>query len=46
MSGSPRDLAVLEPWELLLHRSLERRQKTARGRTRIASVPFKASAAL
>jgi peptidoglycan hydrolase-like protein with peptidoglycan-binding domain len=38
MSGFPRDLAVLEPWELSLIRSRERRQKTARGRTRIASV--------
>jgi hypothetical protein len=26
MSGFPRDLAVLEPWELSLHRSRERRQ--------------------
>ena len=34
MSGFPRDLAVLEPWELSLHRSRERRQKNARGRTR------------
>ena len=39
MSGFPRDLAVLEPWELSLHRSLERRQKTARGRTRAAGPP-------
>jgi peptidoglycan hydrolase-like protein with peptidoglycan-binding domain len=31
MSGFPRDLAVLEPWELSLHRSRERRQRTARG---------------
>jgi peptidoglycan hydrolase-like protein with peptidoglycan-binding domain len=38
MSGFPRDLAVLEPWELSLIRSRERRQKTARGRTRAASV--------
>ena len=37
MSGFPRDLAVLEPWELSLHRSRERRQKTARGRGRGAS---------
>jgi hypothetical protein len=37
MSGFPRDLAVLEPWELSLHRSRERRQKTARGRTRTAA---------
>jgi peptidoglycan hydrolase-like protein with peptidoglycan-binding domain len=34
MSGFPRDLAVLEPWELSLLRSRERRQQTARGRTR------------
>jgi peptidoglycan hydrolase-like protein with peptidoglycan-binding domain len=31
MSGFPRDLAVLEPWELSLIRSRERRQRTARG---------------
>jgi peptidoglycan hydrolase-like protein with peptidoglycan-binding domain len=31
MSGFPRDLAVLEPWELSSMRSLERRQRTARG---------------
>jgi peptidoglycan hydrolase-like protein with peptidoglycan-binding domain len=31
MSGFPRDLAVLEPWELSLHRSRERRQRTTRG---------------
>ena len=31
MSGFPRDLAVLEPWELSLDRSRERRQRTARG---------------
>jgi peptidoglycan hydrolase-like protein with peptidoglycan-binding domain len=36
MSGFPRDLAVLEPWELSSIRSRERRQKTARGRTRTA----------
>ena len=34
MSGFPRDLAVLEPWELSLDRSRERRQRAARGRTR------------
>jgi peptidoglycan hydrolase-like protein with peptidoglycan-binding domain len=34
MSGFPRDLAVLEPWELSLIRSRERRQQTARGGTR------------
>jgi peptidoglycan hydrolase-like protein with peptidoglycan-binding domain len=37
MSGFPRDLAVLEPWELSLIRSRERREKTTRGRTRAAS---------
>ena len=37
MSGFPRDLAVLEPWELSLLRSRERRQKAARGRTRTAA---------
>jgi hypothetical protein len=37
VSGFPRDLAVLEPWELSLHRSRERRQKTARGRNRATS---------
>ena len=30
MSGFPRDLAVLEPWELSLHRSRERRRRAAR----------------
>ena len=30
MSGFPRDLAVLEPWELSLHRSRERRQRAGR----------------
>jgi peptidoglycan hydrolase-like protein with peptidoglycan-binding domain len=33
MPGFPRDLAVLEPWELSLHRSRERRRRAARGRT-------------
>jgi peptidoglycan hydrolase-like protein with peptidoglycan-binding domain len=42
MSGFPRDLAVLEPWELSLIRSRERRQRTARGRTR-ATTSRKAS---
>jgi peptidoglycan hydrolase-like protein with peptidoglycan-binding domain len=37
MSGFPRDLAVLEPWELSLIRSRERRQRSARGRTRTAA---------
>jgi len=37
MPGFPRDLAVLEPWELSLHRSRERRQRAARGRTRTAA---------
>jgi peptidoglycan hydrolase-like protein with peptidoglycan-binding domain len=37
MSGFPRDLAVLEPWELSLMRSRERRQQTTRGRTRATS---------
>jgi peptidoglycan hydrolase-like protein with peptidoglycan-binding domain len=32
MSGYPRDLAVLEPWELSLQRSLERRQRAGRPR--------------
>src|SRR5271154_6519629 len=31
MSGFPRDLAVLEPWEMSSIRSRERRQQTARG---------------
>jgi len=30
MSGFPRDLAVLEPWQLSLHRSHARRQRAAR----------------
>jgi peptidoglycan hydrolase-like protein with peptidoglycan-binding domain len=34
MSGFPRDLAVLEPWELSLNRSRERRQRAGRGRMR------------
>jgi cell wall-associated NlpC family hydrolase len=33
MPGFPRDLAVLEPWELSLHRSRERRRRAARSRT-------------
>jgi peptidoglycan hydrolase-like protein with peptidoglycan-binding domain len=33
MSGFPRDLAVLEPWELSLHRSRERRQRAGRRRS-------------
>jgi peptidoglycan hydrolase-like protein with peptidoglycan-binding domain len=33
MSGFPRDLAVLQPWELSSVRSRERRQRAARGRT-------------
>ena len=37
MSGFPRDLAVLEPWELSLIRSRERRQRAAGGRTRATS---------
>jgi peptidoglycan hydrolase-like protein with peptidoglycan-binding domain len=37
MSGFSRDLAVLEPWELSSIRSRERRQRTARGRTRTAA---------
>jgi len=37
MSGFPRDLAVLEPWELSSIRSREGRQRTARGRTRTAA---------
>ena len=37
MSGFPRDLAVLEPWELSLIRSRERRAQTTRGRTRATS---------
>ena len=43
MSGFPRDLAVLEPWELSLHRSHERRQRAARGRTRTRSAAKHAS---
>ena len=48
MSGFPRDLAVLEPWELSSIRSRERRQRTARGRTRTAahSAPASLSAML
>ena len=45
MSGFPRDLAVLEPWELSAIRSRERRQRAARGRTRgavVASTPRRA----
>ena len=34
MSGFPRDLAVLEPWELSLQRSRERRQRAARSMVR------------
>jgi peptidoglycan hydrolase-like protein with peptidoglycan-binding domain len=37
MSGFPRDLAVLEPWELSLVRSRERRQRATRGRIRSAA---------
>jgi peptidoglycan hydrolase-like protein with peptidoglycan-binding domain len=37
MSGFPRDLAVLEPWELSSIRSRERRRGSARGRTRTAA---------
>jgi peptidoglycan hydrolase-like protein with peptidoglycan-binding domain len=37
MSGFPRDLAVLEPWELSAIRSRARRQRTARGRVRGAA---------
>ncbi len=36
MPGFPRDLAVLEPWELSLHRSQARRQRAGR-RTRLTS---------
>jgi peptidoglycan hydrolase-like protein with peptidoglycan-binding domain len=36
MSGFPRDLAVLEPWELSSIRSRERRRRSARGRARTA----------
>ena len=39
MSGFPRDLAVLEPWELSLHRSRERRQRAGRGRAGSAAKP-------
>ena len=48
MSGFPRDLAVLEPWELSSIRSRERRQRTARGRSRTAahSAPASLSAML
>jgi hypothetical protein len=48
MSGFPRDLAVLEPWELSSIRSRERRQRTAGGRTRTAahSAPASLSAML
>jgi len=48
MSGFPRDLAVLEPWELSSIRSRERRQRTTRGRTRTAahSAPASLSAML
>jgi Putative peptidoglycan binding domain len=34
MSGFPRDLAVLDPWEASLARSRARRARTGRGRTR------------
>jgi len=34
MPGSLRDLAVLEPWELSLQRSRERRQRAGHGRAR------------
>jgi peptidoglycan hydrolase-like protein with peptidoglycan-binding domain len=37
MSGFPRDLTVLEPWELSSIRSRERRQRAASGRTRTAA---------
>jgi hypothetical protein len=43
MSGFPRDLAVLEPWELSLHRSHARRQRAARGRTRTRTAARHAS---
>ncbi|MGH2903214.1 MAG: peptidoglycan-binding protein [Solirubrobacteraceae bacterium] len=38
MSGFPRDLAVLEPWELSSIRSRERRRATTRGRARTTAV--------
>ncbi len=38
MSGFPRDLAVLEPWELSAIRSRARRRRAARGRSRGAVV--------
>jgi peptidoglycan hydrolase-like protein with peptidoglycan-binding domain len=34
MSGSPRDLAALDPWKASLERSRARRARTARGRAR------------
>jgi peptidoglycan hydrolase-like protein with peptidoglycan-binding domain len=37
MPGFPRDLAVLDPWELSLVRSHERRRRAGRGRTRTAA---------
>jgi peptidoglycan hydrolase-like protein with peptidoglycan-binding domain len=37
MSGFPRDLAVLEPWELSSVRSREHRQRAARGGARSAA---------
>ncbi len=43
MPGFPRDLAVLEPWEVSSIRSRERRQRTARGRTRTAAHTSSAS---
>jgi peptidoglycan hydrolase-like protein with peptidoglycan-binding domain len=48
MPGFPRDLAVLEPWELSLHRSRERRQRAGRGRINTAAnaAPISLSAML
>jgi peptidoglycan hydrolase-like protein with peptidoglycan-binding domain len=44
MSGSPRDLAVLEPWEASLARSLARRERIANKRT--ANSPLRLSSLL
>jgi peptidoglycan hydrolase-like protein with peptidoglycan-binding domain len=46
MSGFPRDLAVLEPWELSSIRSRERRRTARGGRTHTAVGPIPRSAVM
>jgi len=46
MSGSPRDLAVLDHWSASLERSRERRARTGRSRTRGGARPMTARSLL